>query len=361
MSDSYAIMVKPVGSRCNMHCRYCYYLEKDKYSAHETQSVMSEAMLEKLIREAVSLSDGTAVSFVWHGGEPALAGLPFYRKALQLERRYLKPGQEVWNNLQTNGLLIDDTFAAFLSRHHFDVGVSIDGTELLHDKNRPDLGGHGTYGRAVDAVKTLKKYGIKPDLLCTVNRDTVKAGKACYEALRDLDTGWIQFIPVTTEIDAESYGDFLIEVFDAWVRNDIGKCDVQLFAEMAQILAGKQPALCWMAETCGHVLIAEEDGSVYACDHFVDDGHRIGNFMTGNLPEIAASKFQVDFGNAKKDMLTEECRRCPYLDFCHGACPKDRHGFSEDGEKGQYMLCRGLKIFFSHALPRLKKEMKKRK
>ncbi len=404
----FVVMVKPVGSRCNMNCRYCYYLKKGMYSSHETQTVLTTELLEKMIRETVAAAGSSTVSFVWHGGEPTLAGIPFFRKALQLERRYLKEGQTAWNNLQTNGLLIDDEWASFLSRHRFDVGLSIDGTEAVHNANRPDLGNRGTWEKSVRAVKTLKKYGLRPDLLCTVNAETVKDPLGVYRAPRDLETGWMQFIPILVKKDgpeagskepsektgpyipnagseesserpegtdlyfteaehdryltAESvtpsqYGDFLCQVFDEWITHDLGKCDVQFFAEIAHVLAGQEPALCWMSKTCGRVVIAEEDGSVYACDHFVDPEHRLGNFGDSDMSDLANLQVQLDFGNSKETALTKECRNCPYLSYCNGACLKDRFGLSKDGEKGQYYLCPGLQKFFAHAIGPMKKVM----
>ena len=363
-------MAKPVGSRCNMRCAYCYYLGKGKFSSHETQTVMSDELLEKLIRETVTGQFGPTVSFVWHGGEPTLAGIPFYRRALQLERRYIQPGQHIWNNIQTNGLLIDDKWAQFLKKHNFDVGVSIDGDGLVHDTNRPDAGGHGTWEKVVKGIRTLQKYELQPDLLCTVNSESVKDPLRVYRALRELNTGWIQFIPIMVRTDdggepelsaesisGEDYGRFLCTIFDEWVSNDIGSCDVQFFAECAHIMAGSSPSLCWMAPTCGRVLIAEEDGAIYACDHFVDDEHRLGMLATDDLQTMADSPEQQAFGDFKLTGLTAECRACPYLKYCNGACPKDRYGRSADGEYGQYWLCSGLKMFFAHALPVMERVM----
>ena len=360
-----------------MRCSYCYYLEKGKFSSHEIQTVMSTELLEKMIKETVDASPGPTVSFVWHGGEPTLAGIPFFRKALQLERRHLPPGWNAWNNLQTNGLLLNDEWAAFLQRHHFDVGISIDGDELVHDTNRKDLGKHGTFARVTEAIEKCLKAGIRPDLLCTVNAETVKDPLRVYRALRELHTGWIQFIPILVKeedgpivtenapevhlskesITPEQYGDFLCAVFDEWITHDVGACDVQLFAEMAHVLTGSTASLCWMAETCGRVLIAEEDGAVYACDHFVDAEHRLGYLTQESFETLADKEEQKAFGLSKKTALTQECRNCPFLTICNGACPKDRFGLSKDGEPGQYYLCGGLKKFFAHAVTPLVRVM----
>ena len=354
----FVVMAKPVGSRCNMRCAYCYYLEKGKFSAHAKQSRMSFDLLEKLIRQTIEAGDGT-VSFTWHGGEPTLAGLDFYKKVVELERKYLPRGWEVWNNIQTNGLLLNDAWCKFLRENRFDVGVSIDGARWVHDKNRRDRGGAGTYERTVRAVRRLQAAGIQPDLLCTVTSDAAGDPLGVYRALRELGTGWVQFIPVIVRdetgglspesVTPEGYGAFLCAVFDEWATHDLGSLDVQLFAETARIRAGGEANLCWMAPTCGRVLIAEEDGAVYACDHFVDGEHRLGNLSAGRLDALANSERQLVFGDAKRDTLTAECRRCPWLSCCNGGCPKDRFGVSGDGEPGQYLLCKGLKRFFAHA------------
>ena len=362
-----AVMAKPVGSRCNMRCAYCYYLEKGKYSENAKQTRMSFDLLEKLIKQTVAASPGPVVSFTWHGGEPTLAGMDFYRKALELERKYLPRGWEAWNNLQTNGLLLNESWCRFLKENRFDVGLSIDGPADVHDRNRRSAGGAGTFERVYTAIRRLRKAGIEPDLLCTVNAVSEEHPLEVYRALRETGCGWVQFIPVVIRdaeggtapgsVSPEGYGRFLTAVFDEWVTNDLGILDVQLFAEMARVMAGGEAGLCWMQPVCGHVLIAEEDGAVYSCDHFVDPDHRLGTLRTGSLARMAGSEFQKAFGQSKRESLTDECRACPYLRFCNGGCPKDRFGLSADGQTGQYLLCPGLKAFFAHAEPILENVM----
>ncbi len=362
-----AVMAKPVGSRCNMRCTYCYYLEKGKYSESRKQTCMSYALLEKLIRQTIAASPGPTVSFTWHGGEPTLAGMDFYKKALELERKYLPKGWEAWNNLQTNGLLLNESWCRFLKENRFDVGLSIDGSAEVHDANRHLLNGAGTFARVSAAIRRLREAGIEPDLLCTVNAVSQERPLVVYRALRETGCIWVQFIPVVIRgeeslaaagsVSPEGYGRFLTAVFDEWVKHDLGVLDVQLFAEMARIMAGGQASLCWMSPTCGHVLIAEEDGGVYSCDHFVDPEHRLGTLRDGSLSRMAESDFQRSFGLAKLEAMTDECRACPWLRFCNGGCPKDRFGLSADGQPGQYWLCAGLKAFFSHAEPILEKVM----
>ncbi len=357
----FVVMAKPVGSCCNMKCSYCYYLDKGKYSSHEKQLRMNLTFLEKMISQTIRSNPGPVVSFVWHGGEPTLAGLDFYKHVVELEMKYLPDGWQVWNNLQTNGLMLDDEWCKFLSDHHFDVGISIDGNEFTHDRNRKDLGGKGTYERVVKAVKRLKAAGSEPDLLCTVNADTAADPLGVYRALRDFDTGWIQFIPVVVRDDEgsispisvtpEGYGRFLCDIFDEWAYNDLGKVDVQLFAETSKVMAGGEASLCTMAQTCGRVLIAEEDGSIYSCDHFVDPDHRIGNLKKDDIGLLAGGDLQTDFGNSKSDDLTRKCLNCKWLKYCYGGCPKDRFEVTDDGQDGQYYLCEGLEMFFSHACP----------
>ncbi len=362
-----AVMAKPVGSRCNMRCAYCYYLDKGKYSENKKQTRMSFDLLEKLIRQTVAASPGPVVSFTWHGGEPTLAGLDFYRKALELEKKYLPKGWEAWNNLQTNGLLLNEGWCRFLKENRFDVGLSIDGSMEVHDLNRRLPNGAGTFERVSASIRRLRETGVEPDLLCTVNEVSQGKPLEVYRALRDTGAIWVQFIPVVIRdarggaapgsVTPEGYGRFLTAVFDEWVRHDLGVLDVQLFAEMARIMAGGQASLCWMSPTCGHVLIAEEDGAVYSCDHFVDPEHRLGTLHEGSLARMAGGEFQRAFGLGKREKLTDECRACPYLRFCNGGCPKDRFGLSAEGQPGQYWLCPGLKAFFAHAQPVLERVM----
>ncbi len=362
----FVVMAKPVGSRCNMRFAYCYYLDKGQYSSHRKQSRMSNGLLEQLIKQTIQASPGPAVSFVWHGGEPTLAGLEFYQRAVELQRKHLPPGWQAWNNLQTNGLLLNKKWCAFLKENHFDVGVSIDGSEAVHDVNRRDLGGNPTYERARQAVGLLQAAGIQPDLLCTVNAATVADPEAVYRALEGLGCGWVQFIPIVVRtehgfspesVTPQGYGDFLCQIFDLWVHNGLGQMDIQLFAEMARILAGGEASVCWMAPACGRAIVVEEDGGVYACDHFVDPEHRLGNLASTKLEELLESPAQSAFGQSKRESLTSQCRRCPWLKFCGGGCPKDRFALSEDGEPGHYVLCGGLQRLFAHAVPVLEQIM----
>jgi len=381
--SEFVIMVKPVGSACNLRCSYCYYLPvKGSGDGH---AVMPEAVLEELLRQyfaSVKEAGGTVASIIWHGGEPTLAGLSFYRKAVELERRLLPDGMECWNNLQTNGVLLDDEWCAFLAGEHFDVGLSIDGTGLVHDALRKDAAGAGTYDQVVAAAKRLKAHGLRPDLLCTVSSKAPPHARQIYQALRSLGTGWIQFIPIVEHIQEdislsgftvspEAYGSFLKDVFAEWFFHDLGSCEVQLFSETALALNGGRPSLCTMQQTCGKALVVEKDGSVYSCDHFVRPQYRLGNIMEAppagssnpgvifstTLGALAWSEQQHLFGNAKQATLTKQCLTCPYLSMCGGGCLKDRVRNSDSGKYGQYYLCEGLRSFWDYAVPRLRDAM----
>ena len=360
----FTTMAKPTGSLCNMNCSYCYYLHADS-SQDSGTLCMSDDVLEAYIRSCCEACEGDEISFTWHGGEPTLAGIPFFEKAVALQKKYLPSGRHTVNAIQTNGLLIDDAWCRFSRDNHFEIGLSIDGTRMIHDMYRSDAGGSDTYGKVRNALYCLEKHGIRPDLLCTVTAETAASARAVYDTLKNYHTGWIQFIPIVrrgedgsvTEdsVTPQAYGRFLKTIFREWIGHDLGKVNVQLFAETALMLAGKPATVCWLSETCGNILIVEKDGSVFACDHFVDRDHRLGNLCTTPLRKLAESPFQKQFGENKKN-LCRSCRECPWLPLCYGCCPKDRFSVNEDGEK-QYYLCEGMKMYFEEAVPALKAAM----
>ena len=361
----FVVMAKPIGSLCNMRCSYCYYLEADNGTA--PMAPMTDQVLEAFIRNYIESAAGPVVSFVWHGGEPTLAGIPFFEKAVALQKKYRPEGWEIWNNLQTNALLIDDAWADFLMREHFDVGVSIDGAKWLHDFYRKDVSGKDTYDRVVQAVRQLQAVGIQPDLLCTVSAETARAGAETYKALRDMGTGWMQFIPIVERDEAgeltkesvspEGYGEFLKDVFAQWFFHDLNTQGVQFFNETAAALSGDTPRLCNMRPTCGDVVVVERDGNVYACDHFVDQRHLLGNVLHDSLAGLVSGQAQRAFGEEKSLCLTTECKACPYLNICGGGCLKHRFVQSGKGEPGHDYLCVGLRAFFDYAVPLFKRAM----
>ena len=399
----FAVMAKPAGSLCNLRCRYCYYLDAPARTGDPSQTpggaadapeektaLMDDETLELFVRQHFEGNPGPVVQFNWHGGEPTLAGLDFYRKAVELQKKYKPANVQCWNNIQTNGVLLTDEWCRFLAENHFDVGLSIDGIARVHDRYRRTAGDQDSFHYAKEACERLMKYGVKPDLLCTVTMDTVKNADAVYRGLKSLHTGWIQFIPILvregfsegentaisrleeglTQPDAsetpeealkapeerpetsltpesvtpEAYGKFLCEIFDEWVCHDLGSVGVQLFMETLSQLSGRGSSLCMLQEECGRVLVLEHDGSVYSCDHFVDRKHYLGNIHESTLSALADSEAQERFGRAKKSLLPKKCLSCPYLKLCGGNCLKDR--FSPDGS---YYLCEGLRMFYEHA------------
>lgn len=361
----FTVMAKPVGSYCNMNCSYCYYLHAD--SGQDMSSLrMSNEVLETFIRTYMENAEGKEISFTWHGGEPTLAGISFFEKAAALQKKYLPAGKHAVNAIQTNGLLINDEWCRFLKDNQFEVGLSIDGTRMIHDLYRSDAAGNDTYARVQNALHCFERHEILPDLLCTVTAETAASARSVYQTVKKYRTGWVQFIPIVrrdesgavTEdsVKPEAYGRFLKTIFREWIRNDLGKINVQLFAETALMLSGKPSTVCWLSETCGNILIVEKDGSVFACDHFVDRQHRLGSLMEEPLAGMAASSFQKEFGENKK-RLCRECRECAWLELCRGCCPKDRFLKKDGEEAGQYYLCSGMKAYFEEAVPALQKAM----
>ncbi|MCC6888776.1 MAG: anaerobic sulfatase maturase [Hyphomicrobiales bacterium] len=352
-------MAKPVGPLCNLDCRYCYYLgTADLYDGARTFR-MSDAMLETYIRQYIEASPGPIVHFGWHGGEPTLPGPDYYRRVVELQHRYLPKGWQCWNNLQTNGTLLDEAWCAFLAEARFDVGISIDGDAWLHDANRPDHAGRGTYERVAAAIRRLQAHGIQPDLLCTITAALAAEPVAVYRNLRTFGTGWIHFLPIVRRDDKgqmtpetvtpEAYGRFLRVVFDQWMYQDIGRLNVQFFAEVLQVWSGGSATVCWMQPTCGRVLVVEHDGAVYSCDHYVTREHRIGDIATSHLGTLVDLPVQQQFGTAKSSTLPAQCRACRWLKVCNGGCPKDRLALAEDGSPGLNYLCAGLRAFYAYA------------
>ena len=346
----FVLMAKPIGSSCNMMCDYCYYRIVDKKPA-----MMSDEILELFIHKYIDESPGPIVQFFWHGGEPTLAGIPFYQKALTYQKKYLPTGWKIWNNIQTNGLALTDKWCAFLGENNFDIGLSIDGDQASHNFYRHDLDGTDTYQKIVSNIKLLQSYHVQPDLLCTINAHNVKKPLAVYRALKALNTGWIQFIPII-EIDGEDnltkesisasdYGTFLSTIFDEWIVKDLGKVQIQSFADMELVYNQKPPTVCQTSKTCGNVLVIENDGSLYACDHFVSDDYFLGNIQHVGLQEILRSTFQTDFGQLKAE-LPELCNSCRWLKYCYGGCPKNR--LKHDDKEKIYHLCEGKRAFFRH-------------
>ena len=364
-TEPFGVMAKPIGPLCNLACDYCYYLGKTSLFPAGERYRMSDAVLEAHIRAFIEASPGPLVYFAWHGGEPTLAGLDFFRRVVELQERHLPRGWSCLNNLQTNGTRLDDAWCTFLAANRFAVGISIDGPARFHDRSRPDRHGLPTHARTMRGLARLREHGVEPDVLCTLNARTASAPLEVYRFFLAEGVRWVQFLPVVerdgggavTErsVTPEAMSAFLCTVFDEWVRHDVGRIAVQNFAEALQVVSGQPANLCIMSETCGRVLALEHDGSVYACDHFVDSAHRLGNVLSDGLGTLVESPAQLSFGEAKKSGLPGLCRACPVLFLCNGGCPKDRFDLTPEGEPGLNHLCAGYRQSYQHMLPHLER------
>jgi uncharacterized protein len=377
------VMLKPVGSRCNLACQYCYYQDKGT-------ALLSEELLETFTRQYLEAQVVPQVLFTWHGGEPLLRPLSFYKKALALQRRYAR-GRHIDNCLQTNGTLLTDEWCEFLRENNFLVGISIDGPQALHDTYRrtkppvapasPDVPlvpsvplvpddplvpsvPSPSWDLVMRGIALLKKHGVQWNAMATVNAANVAHPKAFYRFFLDLGCEFLQFTPVVsryeigrgyprtpvppTSLTPHQWGHFLCTLYDEWVRNDVQRMVVQLFDATLANWIGVPPSLCSMAPTCGQAAVMEADGSVYSCDHFVFPEYRLGNIREHTITQLLYSERQRQFGLAKRDALTRQCRECPFLFACHGECPKNRFVTDCYGNPGHNYLCAGYRQFFAH-------------
>lgn len=360
-------LVKPRGSICNLDCSYCYFLsKKDLYPGSRFH--MSDETLEQFTQQYLAAQPVDEAVFGWQGGEPTLMGLEYFESAIALQHKHSPPGMRILNTLQTNGTRLDDDWCQFLKTNDFLVGISIDGPEPIHDAYRVDKGGHGTFAEVMAGLDLLKKHEVEFNVLTTVHAANEDRGLEVYRFLRDaVEAQFIQFIPIverdnatgfqegTTVTDrsvtAAGYGEFMTQVFDEWVRRDVGKVFVQLFDVALAAWVGAPPGLCVFAETCGNAVAVEHNGDLYSCDHFVEPDHLVGNLQHRNLAELVASPQQQAFGAAKRDTLPNQCRDCEVRLVCNGGCPKNRFIESSDGEPGLNYLCDGYRPFFNHIRP----------
>ncbi len=363
LMDPFLVMAKPAGPVCNLACGYCYYLPKRALFPPGEQFRMKPAILAAYISSYISSSPGPIVHFVWHGGEPTVAGLDFYRQVLALQTKYLPKGWQCVNNLQTNGTLLDEKWCRFLAENRFTVGLSIDGPAHIHNACRPDRRNRPTHDRVMRGLGLLRSSGIEPDVLCTLTSISAKEPQTVYRFFIDIGVKWVQFLPVVERrpdnavsalsVAPDLMGSFLTTVFDEWVRYDVGRIGVQNFLECLLVMDGRPANLCIMSETCGAVLAIEHDGSVYSCDHFVSPEHRLGNVADDSLAGLLTSAAQTSFGLGKRDTLPEECRTCSVRKLCNGGCPKDRFAPASDGARSLNYLCAGYREFYVHVQPLL--------
>lgn len=362
---AFNIMVKPRGSICNLRCAYCYFLSKEALYPGSSFR-LSDGLLEAFTRQYIEAQQVPEVTFGWQGGEPTLMGLGFFRRAVELQERYRRPGMRIVNALQTNGTTLDDDWCRFLREHRFLVGISLDGPPEVHDAYRRDAAGRPTFERVMAGLRLLQEHGVEHNILATVHAAGAPRPLEVYRFLRDeAGARFIQFIPIVERDEAgaisersvpsRQYGRFLSAIFDEWVRRDVGQTYVQIFDAALAAWAGQRPGLCVHEETCGLALVLEHNGDLYSCDHFVLPTHRLGNIQETPLAELVGSERQRRFGLAKRDALPRLCRQCAYLFACRGGCPKDRLLHTPDGEPGLNYLCEGYRAFYAHVDPAMRR------
>lgn len=361
---AFHVMLKPRGAICNLDCKYCYFLAKEMmYPGSRFR--MADDLLETYTKQYIDAQRVPEVTFAWQGGEPTLMGLDFFKRAVELQQHYRKPGMRIHNAFQTNGVLLDDDWCRFFHQHNFLIGLSVDGPQHIHDAYRVDKGGRPTFDRVMAGLALLKKHRVEFNILTTVHAANAEHGLEVYRCLRDeVGTQFMQFIPIVerdnetgyqegeqvTErsLTAEQYGRFLISIFEEWVRRDVGRVFVQIFDVALAAWAGERPGLCIFEETCGLALAMEHNGDLFACDHFVEPNYRLGNIQEIPLIDMVASAEQRQFGLDKRDKLPRYCRECEVRFVCNGGCPKDRLIDTPDGEPGLNYLCAGFRAFFNH-------------
>ena len=381
--SAFHVMAKPTGAICNLDCEYCYFLSKEMLypgSRFRMAAELQETYIRQLLQAHARSRE---VVVAWQGGEPTMMGIDFFRRAVELQSQYKRPGQRILNTIQTNGTLLDDDWGAFLSEHRFLVGISIDGPPALHDAYRVDKGGKPTSARVLRGLDVLKRHGVDWNVLTTIHAANQDHGRAVYKYLRDdLGASFIQFIPIVERVTEQTlpiadagwghgisgrplytqngdlvtrrsvgpvqYGRFLIDIFEDWARRDIGTVYVQLFDTTLANFHGEPGGMCVHAETCGSQLALEHTGDLYSCDHYVEPDYRLGNIGERTMLELVSLPRQRKFGLDKRDTLPRYCLKCDVRFACNGGCPKDRFAITPAGEPGLHYLCPGYKDFFHH-------------
>ena len=371
------VLAKPIGPICNLDCKYCFYLEKESLYPQVEKWAMREEVLDSYIRQYIEAHDSAVVNFAWQGGEPTLLGVEYFRKLVQIQKKYAN-GKRIQNAFQTNGVLLNDDWAALFKENEFLIGLSIDGPRELHDTYRVDKGGQPTFDRVVRGMETLKRNGVEFNTLTTVHAGNADHPLEVYRFLKQNGSGFMQFIPIVERIahhvtsdglqlispdfsgaarvapwsvEPRQFGRFLCAIFDEWVRNDVGRYYVQLFDVSLETWSGMEASLCVFRKKCGAALAIEHSGDLYSCDHFVYPKNRLGNIMESPMAELAGSEQQRQFGDAKESTLPKYCRECDVRFACNGECPKHRFLTTPDGEAGLNYLCAGYKMFFHHVDP----------
>ena len=362
-SRAFQIFVKPAGAHCNLTCQYCYYLDKTGLYPGRQTLRMADDILEQYIIQHIAAATEESIMFSWHGGEPTLVGLNYFRKIVEVQQRHKPSNRRIINGIQTNGTLINAEWAEFFANELFVVGISIDGPAELHNRYRLTRDRQPTHESVLRGYKILQQYGVACEILCVVNACNVQFPTQVYRYFKDLNAKYLTFLPLVVQqpphqnevsehtVPALAFGEFLCAIFDEWKSQDIGRIKIQIIEEATRTAFNQDHTLCIFKKICGGVPVIEHNGDFYACDHFVEPAYFIGNIMETPLVRLLESPQQQNFGRAKLYTLPAYCRECAVREMCNGECPKNRFIQTPDGEKGLNYLCAGYKQFFTHCQP----------
>lgn len=369
------VMLKPAGAHCNLACKYCYYLEKNKLYPTAQRHLMSDEMLEQFTREYIEAQTMSQVLFTWHGGEPLLRSIDFYRKALSLQQKYAG-GRRIDNVIQTNGTLLTDEWCEFFAQNHWLVGISIDGPQPDHDHYRLTAAGKPSWKKVMQGIKLLKKHGVEWNAMAVVNAYNANHPMEFYRFFKENGCQFLQFTPIVerqtrhedgrtlasladkneiplseASVAPEQWGYFLCAIFDEWVRKDVGKIFVEIFDCTLANWMGISPGICAYSKECGHAGVMEHNGDVYSCDHFVFPEYKLGNIRDHSLIDMLYGEQQQEFSRLKHSSLPRQCKECDMEFACHGECPKNRFMKDKYGDSGLNYLCPGYYHYYQHVAP----------
>ena len=369
------VMLKPTGAHCNLACKYCYYLEKNKLYPTAQRHLMSDEMLEQFTREYIEAQTMSQVLFTWHGGEPLLRSIDFYRKALSLQQKYAG-GRRIDNVIQTNGTLLTDEWCEFFAQNHWLVGISIDGPQPDHDHYRLTAAGKPSWQKVMQGIKLLKKHGVEWNAMAVVNAYNANHPLEFYRFFKENGCQFLQFTPIVerltrhedgrtlasladkdeislseASVTPEQWGYFLCAIFDEWVRKDVGKIFVEIFDCTLANWMGISPGICAYSKECGHAGVMEHNGDVYSCDHFVFPEYKLGNIRDHSLIDMLYGEQQQEFSRLKHSSLPRQCKECDMEFACHGECPKNRFMKDKYGDSGLNYLCPGYYHYYQHVAP----------
>jgi uncharacterized protein len=362
-SREFQIFAKPAGPACNLGCLYCYYLKKEHLYPKTESFRMPNDILEEYIVQHIDASPGPVINFSWHGGEPTVLGLDYFRQIVSLQRKHQPSKRRIANGIQTNGTLLDDEWCRFLAAEDFAVGLSLDGPREMHDRYRVSKDKKPTFEQTIRGYELLGQHRIYVDILCVVNAYNVRYPIEVYRFFKQIKARYVTFLPLVDSrpeakgglsdhtLPAEAWGVFLCTIFDEWLDRDIGQIKVQIFEEALRTAFGQEHSLCIFRPVCGDVPVIEHNGDFFSCDHFVDAEHCLGNIRETPLVELLESPAQRAFGQSKLETLPRYCLECEVRAMCNGGCPKNRFLRTPDGEAGLNYLCAGYKRFFAHCRP----------